>query len=60
MSLRYRNEDGSESIVSGLTPGGDIEAGAVATRSGTYYLSSVAPTSRCLRNFLTSWAMRNS
>ena len=35
MSIRYRAADGTETIVSGLTPGGDIEAGAVATRTGT-------------------------
>ena len=34
MSLRYRANDGTETIVSGLTPGGDIEYGAVATRTG--------------------------
>jgi hypothetical protein len=39
MSLRYRDSSGNETIVSGLTPGGDIEAGAVDTRTGTYNLS---------------------
>lgn len=34
MSLRYRNNSGEETIIAGLTPGGDIEAGAVASRSG--------------------------
>lgn len=34
MSIKYRNSNGQETIISGLTPGGDIEAGAVATRSG--------------------------
>jgi len=34
MSIRYNNASGQETILSGLTPGGDIEAGAVATRSG--------------------------
>lgn len=42
MSLRYRAADGTETIVSGLTPGGDIEAGAVAERSGNYSLTSSA------------------
>ena len=39
MSLRYRNVSGQETIIAGLTPGGTIEAGAVATRTGTYNLS---------------------
>lgn len=47
MSLRYRDSSGNETIVSGLTPGGDIEAGAVATRTGTYDLSG------------TNWVMQN-
>ena len=34
MSIKYRNGSGQETIISGLTPGGDLEAGAVATRSG--------------------------
>lgn len=40
MSIRYRAVDGTETIVSGLTPGGDIEAGAIAERSGNYSLTS--------------------
>jgi len=36
MSLRYRDQDGNTQIISGLTPGGDIEAGAVMTRTGTF------------------------
>lgn len=39
MSLRYRNNSGEETIIAGLTPGGDIEAGAVATRTGTQTFS---------------------
>lgn len=35
MSVKYRNQNGQETIIAGLTPGGDIEAGAVDTRSGT-------------------------
>ena len=35
MSLRYRDKNGVETVVSGLTPGGNIEYGAVATRKGT-------------------------
>jgi len=35
MSLRYRSGSGVETILAGLTPGGDLEYGAVATRSGT-------------------------
>lgn len=34
MSIRYNNASGQEIIISGLTPGGDIEAGAVDTRTG--------------------------
>lgn len=34
MSIRYRSNNGTETIVSGLTPGGDLEYGAVATRTG--------------------------
>ena len=36
MSIRYRDKNGAERVISGLTPGGDIEYGAVATRSGTW------------------------
>lgn len=43
MSLRYRDSSGNETIVSGLTPGGDIEAGAVMTRSGNVMTSEVYP-----------------
>ena len=42
MSLRYRSSDGTEQIIAGLTPGGDIEAGAVAQRSGTVSSGTVA------------------
>lgn len=42
MSIKYRNVSGQEVVVSGLTPGGDIEAGAVATRSGSGSISSTA------------------
>ena len=35
MSIRYRDKNGAERVISGLTPGGDIEYGAVATRKGT-------------------------
>jgi len=41
MSLRYRANDGTETIVSGLTPGGDIEAGAVAQKKGTVTTESI-------------------
>ena len=44
MSLRYRSQDGTETIVSGLTPGGDIEAGAVMTRTGTITMDCGAGT----------------
>ena len=36
MSLKYRDKNGAEHVLAGLTPGGDIEYGAVATRSGTF------------------------
>ena len=42
MSIRYRAADGTETIVSGLTPGGDIEAGAVAIRHATVSLPALA------------------
>ena len=41
MSLRYRSGAGVESILAGLTPGGDIEYGAVAQRSGTFEITDV-------------------
>lgn len=49
MSVKYRNASGQETIIAGLTPGGDIEAGAVMTRSGqtesiTTNASSVSST----------------
>ena len=34
MSLRYNNKNGVETIVSGITPGGNMETGAVAMREG--------------------------
>lgn len=40
MSIRYRDASGQEIIAAGLTPGGDIEAGAVDTRSGTGSITS--------------------
>lgn len=46
MSIRYRDSSGVESIVSGLTPGGDIEAGAVMTRSGTFSNTAVMNTTQ--------------
>lgn len=36
MSVKYRNASGQETIIAGLTPGGDIEAGAVMTRKGAF------------------------
>lgn len=35
MSLKYRDHNGVSRVISGITPGGDLEYGAVATRSGT-------------------------
>lgn len=34
MSLKYRDKNGAEVVLAGLTPGGNMETGAVATRSG--------------------------
>lgn len=34
MSLKYRDKNGAEVVLAGLTPGGNLETGAVATRSG--------------------------
>jgi len=45
MSIRYRSQDGIETIVSGLTPGGDIEAGAVAFREGTVEFAATGSAS---------------
>lgn len=42
MSIRFRDKNGIERVVSGLTPGGDIEYGAVATRQGTIAIPSLA------------------
>lgn len=35
MSIRFMDNNGVESILSGLTPGGEIERGTVATRNGS-------------------------
>jgi len=42
MSLKYRDKNGAEHVLAGLTPGGDIEYGAVATRQGTVTIPSLA------------------
>ena len=42
MSLRYRSGSGVETILAGLTPGGDIEFGAVAERSGSFTITDIA------------------
>ena len=42
MSIRYRNASGQEIIASGLTPGGDIEAGAVAEVHGSVTIPQTA------------------
>lgn len=47
MSIRYRDNNGAETVVSGMTPGGNLETGAVATREGTFVIpakSSAAAT----------------
>lgn len=35
MSLKYIDSNGASHVVSGMTPGGNLETGAVATREGT-------------------------
>ena len=42
MSVKYRSASGRETIVAGLTPGGDIEAGAVARRTGEVTLPAAS------------------
>lgn len=42
MSLKYRDHNGVSRIISGITPGGDLEYGAVATRSGTISVPALA------------------
>jgi len=44
MSLRYRDQNGNTTIIAGLTPGGDIEAGAVAQRTGLIEFNEDTPT----------------
>ena len=41
MSLKYIDKDGNLINCSGLTPGGNLEAGAVAQRSGTITIGDV-------------------
>ena len=41
-SIRYRDSQGQETIIAGLTPGGDIEAGTVAQRSDTFTIADIA------------------
>lgn len=42
MSIRYNDKNNVETICSGITPGGDLEYGAVATREGTVVFSNIA------------------
>lgn len=42
MSVKYRNSNGQETIIAGLTPGGDLEAGAVATQKKTVTIPALA------------------
>ena len=42
MSVKYIAQDGSIINASGLTPGGNLEAGAVATRSGVATIGTIA------------------
>lgn len=39
MSFRYIDKNGAASIISGLTPGGNLETGAVATREGNIQIT---------------------
>ena len=43
MSLKYRDHNGVSRIISGITPGGNMETGAVATREGTAVMGSISP-----------------
>lgn len=43
MSIRYRDRNGAETVVSGMTPGGNLETGAVATRTGTIPVPALTP-----------------
>ena len=45
MSLKYRDKNGALTVISGLTPGGNLEAGAVATRKGTTSVPSTSADS---------------
>ena len=45
MSLKYRDKNGAEVVLAGLTPGGDIEYGAVATREGNIQITINASSS---------------
>lgn len=42
MSVKYNDKNGVLRDISGLTPGGDLELGAVAQRAGTYVIGAVA------------------
>ena len=42
MSIRYRDRNGAETVVSGMTPGGNLETGAVAIRKKTVSIPATA------------------
>lgn len=42
MSLKYRDKNGALTVLAGLTPGGNLEAGAVAERSGSFSITDIA------------------
>jgi hypothetical protein len=42
MSLRFRDGEGNEVVVSGLTPGGDLELGVTGQRKGTVTTGAIA------------------
>ena len=46
MGIRYRDQNGMEKILSGLTPGGNLERSAVLTRSGTVTIASIPANSQ--------------
>ena len=57
MSLKYRDKNGAEVVLAGLTPGGDIEYGAVATRTGTTEVITIQPNSFALKTITFSEPM---
>ena len=50
MSLKYRDKNGAEAVICGLTPGGDLAFGASTTRSGTISCEASSTQSYCQKN----------